>query len=51
LLAARYPPYGWDHNAGYGTPEHRDAIVQCGLTPHHRRSFAPNRQLTLELPM
>lgn len=49
-LSARYPAYGWDHNAGYGTPEHRDAIVDVGLTPHHRRSFAPNQQLTLDLP-
>lgn len=50
LLAVRYPGYGWDTNAGYGTSEHRDAIVQLGLTPHHRRSFEPNCQLTLELP-
>lgn len=49
LLAAHYPGYGWDSNAGYGTPEHRDAIGALGLTPHHRRSFEPNTQLTLEL--
>jgi ribonuclease HII len=49
-LSPRYPAYGWEHNAGYGTPEHREAIVEVGLTPHHRRSFAPNQQLTLELP-
>lgn len=47
-LAARYPAYGWDRNAGYGTPEHRDALARLGPTPHHRRSFAPV-QLTLEL--
>lgn len=40
-LAARYPGYGWDHNAGYGTAEHRQAIQQLGMTPEHRRSFAP----------
>ncbi|MGH7507245.1 MAG: ribonuclease HII [Longimicrobiales bacterium] len=50
LLSGRYPGYGWDHNAGYGTPDHRDAILSLGLTPHHRRSFEPNVQLTLELP-
>jgi ribonuclease HII len=50
-LAPRYPAYGWEHNAGYGTPEHRDAILAIGLTPHHRRSFEPNCQLTLELPL
>lgn len=38
-LAARYPEYGWDRNAGYATREHRDAIRVHGLTPHHRRSF------------
>jgi ribonuclease HII len=48
-LAARYPAYGWDHNVGYGTAEHRAAILEVGLTPHHRRSFAPNQQYTLEL--
>ncbi len=38
-LAARYPGYGWEHNAGYATREHRDAIRERGLTPFHRRSF------------
>jgi ribonuclease HII len=49
LLAKRYAGYGWDTNAGYGTPEHRSAIVELGITPHHRRSFEPNMQITLEL--
>ena len=39
LLAARYPGYGWEHNQGYATREHRDAIRRLGLTPFHRRSF------------
>ncbi len=38
-LAARYPGYGWEHNAGYATREHREAIRRQGLTPFHRRSF------------
>lgn len=38
-LAATFPGYGWDRNAGYGTAEHRTAIASLGLTPHHRRSF------------
>jgi ribonuclease HII len=50
LLSGRYPAYGWEHNAGYGTPDHREAILARGLTPHHRRSFEPNVQLTLEIP-
>ncbi|CAN5712966.1 ribonuclease HII [soil metagenome] len=49
LLAGHYPGYGWSTNAGYGTAEHRNAIIELGLTPHHRRSFEPNSQLTLEL--
>ena len=40
-LSRRHPGYGWDHNAGYGTDEHRQALVRLGLTPHHRRSFRP----------
>lgn len=38
-LAARYPQYGWERNAGYATREHRDAIRAYGLTPHHRSSW------------
>src|SRR5215207_6169507 len=38
-LAARYPGYGWEHNQGYATRDHRAAIREFGLTPFHRRSF------------
>jgi ribonuclease HII len=48
-LALRHPGYGWERNAGYGTPEHLAAMRQLGLTAHHRRGFAPARQLALEL--
>ena len=44
-LSARYPGFGWERNAGYGTAEHRRALVQFGPTPHHRRSFAPIRAI------
>ena len=40
-LARRYPQYGWEHNAGYATPDHREALRLHGATPFHRRSFAP----------
>ena len=40
-LALRYEGYGWATNVGYGTPEHQAALASLGLTPHHRRSFAP----------
>jgi ribonuclease HII len=47
-LAPRYPIYGWDHNVGYATADHRQAIDNGGLSPHHRRSFI-EQQLTLLL--
>lgn len=44
-LDARYPGYGWASNAGYGTQAHRDALSRLGVTPEHRRSFAPIRKI------
>jgi ribonuclease HII len=35
----RFPVYGFDHNRGYGTAEHRDAIRRHGPSPIHRYSF------------
>ena len=46
-LAARYPEFGWERNAGYGTAQHRSALERLGPTPHHRRSFAPVMQRIL----
>ncbi|MBL6957472.1 MAG: ribonuclease HII [Rhodospirillales bacterium] len=40
-LDQAHPGYGWGHNAGYGTAEHKAALDSLGVTPHHRRSFAP----------
>ena len=40
-LAETYPAYGWHKNAGYGTALHLAALAEHGVTPHHRRSFAP----------
>lgn len=40
-LCARNPGYGWSTNAGYGTPEHLAGLDKHGVTPHHRKSFAP----------
>jgi ribonuclease HII len=42
-LALRYAGYGWERNAGYPTEQHRAALRLHGVTPHHRRSFAPVR--------
>ena len=40
-LAQQHPGYGWDVNAGYPTPAHLEALLNLGVTPHHRRSFKP----------
>lgn len=40
-LAAEFPGYGWEKNAGYGTKQHLAALQSLGVTPHHRRSFKP----------
>ena len=40
-LSQSFPGYGWERNAGYGTAEHMAAMRRIGLTPHHRKSFAP----------
>ena len=37
--AKQYPQYGFDHNMGYGTAEHIDALHRFGPTPEHRHSF------------
>jgi ribonuclease HII len=44
-LAQEFPQYGWERNAGYGTKEHQAALKIHGVTPHHRRSFAPIAEL------
>jgi ribonuclease HII len=44
-LATRFPAYGWEHNAGYGTPEHLRALAEHGPTPYHRTTFAPVRAI------
>ena len=48
-LAVRYPGYGWERNAGYGTALHRAALHRLGATPHHRTQFGTVRQLALGL--
>lgn len=40
-LEERYPGYGFARHKGYGTPQHREALMRLGLTPLHRLSFAP----------
>ena len=44
-LSQHHPHYGWERNAGYGTAEHRAALLQHGVTPHHRKTFGPVRNM------
>ncbi|EKE78540.1 ribonuclease HII [Oceanibaculum indicum] len=44
-LDARYGPYGWASNAGYGTAAHQAALRDLGPTRHHRHSFRPIQAL------
>lgn len=39
--AEAYPSYGFEDHVGYGTAKHRQALDAYGVTPLHRRSFAP----------
>ncbi len=44
-LDQRYPGYHFAQHAGYGTALHLAQLKQHGVSPAHRRSFAPVRQL------
>lgn len=44
-LDRAFPGYGWASNKGYGTAGHLDGLGRFGVTPHHRRSFAPVAKL------
>jgi ribonuclease HII len=48
-LHEEYPAYGFDRHKGYGTEAHLAALQQHGVTPHHRRSFAPVREIVAGL--
>jgi ribonuclease HII len=44
-LDSVFPNYGFASHKGYSTPEHYDALRRYGPCLHHRRSFAPVREL------
>ena len=44
-LAQKYPQYGWEKNAGYGTKAHQQGLAKYGITPEHRRSYAPIQKI------
>jgi ribonuclease HII len=43
--AETHPGYGWEHNRGYPTPDHRRALRELGPTPLHRKSFGLVREV------
>lgn len=45
VLADENPGYGWETNQGYGTKAHREGLNKLGITPHHRKSYAPIRAI------
>ena len=44
-LDAVYPEYGFGKHVGYGMAAHQKAMEEFGLTPEHRRSFSPVREI------
>ena len=44
-LGQHFPGYGWEKNAGYPTQQHLSALQDLGITPHHRRTFRPVRNI------
>jgi ribonuclease HII len=47
VLDQQYPGYGLARHKGYPTRAHLEALRALGVTPLHRRSFAPVRELLL----
>lgn len=44
-LGKQFPAYGFDRHVGYGTRQHRDALVEYGVCLIHRTSYKPIRGL------
>lgn len=40
-MAEKYPYYGFEKNAGYGTAAHIEGLKKYGITPEHRKSYKP----------
>ncbi len=47
-LDKKFPEYSWQSNSGYGTKKHLDAINKYGITKHHRKSYAPIKNIVNE---
>ena len=48
-IDVEFPQFKWKQNKGYPTQEHRDALVEYGVTPFHRKTFRlfPDKQLDI----
>ena len=40
-----YPGYSFDKHVGYGTKQHKEALLELGICPEHRKSFRPIAEL------
>ncbi len=47
-MALQYPGYGFEKNAGYGTKDHLVALQKYGITPEHRCSYKPIKEIILQ---
>ena len=43
-MAIKYPYYGFEKNAGYGTKDHIEGLKKYGITPEHRKSYKPIKE-------
>ena len=46
-MAVKYPGYGFEKNAGYGTKEHMEGLQKYGITPEHRKTYKPIQEIIL----
>ena len=46
-MAERYPGYGFEKNAGYGTKDHIEGLKKYGITPEHRKSYKPIKEFLI----
>ena len=47
-LHQQFPHYGWDSNKAYATASHRNALIEHGQSPFHRKSFRLDYQTSLD---
>ena len=47
VLHKEYPQYGWDHNVGYHSSDHVEALNKYGPTPYHRMSYKPMKDMKI----